>query len=80
MSAKYETEYSKGKKPSDILRGFEIEGSEDKKYAAKLIHKWKNEAYENMNMLALTWDNIDEEYAQNEIDSIGDDSEDYEIE
>lgn len=68
-------EYIKGRKPVQILTDFRVNLTEDKKYAVKLIHKWKNELYKNMGQLNLNYMNIDFDYAKTEIDFIGDDSE-----
>ena len=63
--------YSSGKKACEILN----KKSPDKKYAAKLIHKWRNELYKNPNLIVLAYENIDLEYFKEEIDLIGNDFE-----
>ena len=68
-------EYAKGKKPAEILTVFGVNLTGDKKYALKLVNKWKNEMYKNMNILNLNFANIDFDYAEDEINSIGVDSE-----
>ena len=68
-------ECAKGKKPAEILVQFGVDLTGDKKYAPKLINKWKKEMYKNMNCLALDFNNIDFDYAEDEIASIGDDNE-----
>ncbi len=68
-------EYSKGKKPAEIFLENGIDFTADKKYALKLVHKWKQELYKNINWLSLEYCNIDFDYAQKEIDTIGKDSE-----
>ena len=72
-------EYAKGKKPAQILSEFGIPLSQDKKYALKLIHKWKGELYKNINLLELNLSNLDLNYAQQEIDTIGSDDEEDDI-
>ena len=64
-------EFARGIKASDILN----KKSKDKKYASKLIHKWRKELYLNPNILALIYENVDFSYAKQEIDLIGDDNE-----
>ncbi len=63
--------YSSGKKASEILN----KESSDKKYAAKLLHKWRNELYKNPNLIALIYQNIDLNYFVDEINLIGEDDE-----
>ena len=63
--------YANGKKAKEILN----KESSDKKYASKLIHKWRNELYKNPNLIALIYENIDLEHFYEEIDLIGDDFE-----
>ena len=68
-------EYTKGKKPTEIFSDLGIDFTQDKKYAPKLINKWKNELYKNINIIALNFANTDFNYLEKEINSIGDDSE-----
>ena len=72
-------EYLKGKKPDKIFSEFGVEFTNDKKYASKLIHKWKEELYKNFNILALSYINIDKNYSKTEINSIGSDEEEDKI-
>jgi len=64
-------EFSKGKRASDIIEN----ESEDKKYASKLIHKWRRELYINRNLITLAPENIEVDYCPAEIDEIGTDNE-----
>ena len=64
-------EFANGKKASEILKN----KSNDKKYASKLIHKWKKELYQNPNLIALLYENTDFEHFQKEINIIGEDNE-----
>ena len=50
--------------------------TKDKKYASKLLFKWKQELYENKEMLNLLNHNIDFETINAEIKDIGNDKED----
>ena len=68
-------EYIKGKNPAEIFFENGVDLTGDKKYASKLINKWKKEVYKNINILSLNFDNIDLSYAENEINSIGSDDE-----
>ena len=68
-------EYAKGKKPSQIFFELGVKSTDDKKYASKLINKWKQELYKNINLISLSFVNINSKYAKQEIDSIGDDGE-----
>lgn len=68
-------EYSKGKKPAEILEEFGIDLTEDKKYALKLINKWKKELYKNIKLLSLNYVNINPDFAGKEINTIGKDEE-----
>ena len=68
-------EYAKGRKPADILSGFGVNLTKDKKYAPKLIHKWKNELYKNIGILSLNYANLDEDYSCCEINTMGNDDE-----
>jgi len=50
-------EFSRVKKPNEALKacGFDIDEELllDKKYAAKLLHKWRKELYQNCEMLSF---------------------------
>ena len=50
--------------------------SKDKKYASKLLHKWKQELYENKEIINLLNHNIDNKIIETEINNIGDDKKD----
>lgn len=50
--------------------------TKDKKYASKLLYKWKQEMYENKEILNLLNHNIDFDVINAEINNIGDDEED----
>ncbi len=48
-------EYSKGKKPNEIFKSLGVElVSNDKKYASKLLHKWKVEFYKNLSLYSMS--------------------------
>ncbi len=68
-------EYVKGKKPNEIFAELGINFTRDKKYASKLVNKWKKELYKNINILSLDFVNIDENYSEKEINTIGRDDE-----
>jgi len=68
-------EYAKGRNPAEIFTDFSVDLTGDKKYAVKLINRWKNEVYKNMNILSLNFHNIDFENARQEINSMGNDGE-----
>lgn len=72
-------EVAKGESPENALLkcGFESleEISNDKKYAAKLLHKWRKEVYENKGILNLLTHDVDKETLKEEIISIGADCE-----
>ena len=72
-------ELSIGKKPEEVINKL-LEGnlmiqSADKKYYAKLIHKWKKEVYANRKMLAFTSINPTNKNIDIEIANIGDEDE-----
>ena len=64
-------DFSQGIKASEILK----KESNDKKYASKLIHKWRKELYQNPNMLALIYSNIDFSDCFDELKMLGEDDE-----
>ena len=68
-------EYAKNKDASKVFSDNGIEFTGDKKYALKLIHKWKNEMYKNINILSSDYFNMDLNYIEKEIDILGDDNE-----
>ena len=72
-------EIIKGEKPTKaLLKHTSLtleEISSDKKYAAKLIYKWKQEAYKNREMLFLLNHELDEEMIDEEIANLGSDDE-----
>ena len=76
---KFLLEYSKGKKPNDIFEEFGINLTSDKKYASKMLHKWKNELYKNPLMLISEYVNLDLSYVNEEITAIGNDFENDDI-
>ncbi len=48
-------EYSKGKSPNEIFEYLSVKlVSKDKKYASKLIHKWRNEFYKNLSLYTFS--------------------------
>ena len=68
-------EYAKNKDASKVFLENGIDFTGDKKYALKLIHKWKNEMYKNINMLSCDYFNLDLDYIEKEIEILGNDSE-----
>jgi len=72
-------EIIKGEKPTKaLLKHTSLtleEISSDKKYAAKLIYKWKQEVYKNREILFLLNHELDEEMIDEEIANSGDDNE-----
>ena len=49
--------------------------TKDKKYASKLLYKWKQELYEDKEILNLLSHNVDTAMINNEINNIGNDDE-----
>lgn len=72
-------EIAKGENPEAALLKHAFESlkeiSNDKKYAAKLLHKWRKEMYENKEILGLLNHDVDEMVLKEEIASIGADYE-----
>lgn len=72
--------FSKLKKPNEALRACGINLEEfnitDKKYAAKLLHKWRKEMYANFEMLNILNYDLTDEVLKREIESIKVDPED----
>lgn len=72
-------EVAKGESPENALLKHGLESlkeiSEDKKYAAKLLHKWRKEMYENKEILNLLAHNIDKSALKEEIENMGTDEE-----
>lgn len=67
-------EYSKGKSAREVFKilGHEIL-SDDKKYASKLIHKWKMEFYDKLCLPELSIRKLDKNLLMYEIENIIDD-------
>ena len=67
-------EIADGKKPIEVILKYASEVVEnnttDKKYALKLIHKWKKEMYENKEILNILNHKIDNEIIEDEINAI----------
>ena len=67
----------------DILRsgGFDIDCAikKDKKYCAKLLHKWRKELYKNNELICFTGDNITFSMLENELERLNNLNEDDEI-
>lgn len=55
------------------------ENTKDKKYAPKLLYKWKKEFYSNIESLFLLNHEIDEKMIKSEIASLGNEEEEEEI-
>lgn len=72
-------EVAKGAKIQDVLLKHIFsslnEITQDKKYAPKLLYKWKQELYKNKEILNLLNHNIDLKAVSDEIKNIGDDKE-----
>lgn len=69
-------EYAKGKSPQEAFKalGYNI-CSSDKKYCAKLVHKWRNEMYKNRKILFCNFENINNKDLDFEINCLGSDDE-----
>ena len=67
-------EFAKGKNPKDFLLEFVFDSltniTKDKKYCAKLLHKWKKELYQNKNILSVLSHKIDKQMIEYEIENI----------
>lgn len=65
-------EYARLKKPNEALRacGFDIDSALliDKKYASKLIHKWRKELYQNHHMRSFMNCEMTDEALKREIE------------
>ena len=65
---------SSGKSNNDILRasGFDIEPliKKDKKYASKLLHKWRKEIFENSSKMHISSMKLTDEVIKDEIESM----------
>lgn len=74
----------RGKHPSEAFldNGFDmsLNESNDKKYIAKLFHKWKSEVYKNRELIYPVELNPDDEFLKNEmlILSLNEEMEDFE--
>jgi hypothetical protein len=71
-------ELAKGQNPESALLKYAQtlkEISNDKKYAAKLLHKWRKEMYEDKQMLGLLNYDINKDDLKEEIKSMGEDDE-----
>jgi len=67
-------EIADGKKPKEVFLKYAAETLknkvQDKKYALKMIHKWKKEMYENKEILHILNHKVDKNALYNEINSI----------
>ena len=76
-------EVIKGAKPKDALLKYAPialeEITKDKKYASKLIYKWKQEAYLNREMMFLLNHDIDNKMIDEEIEALSSDCSNKEI-
>ena len=67
-------EIADGKTPDEVLLKYAPEviknNTQDRKYAAKMIHKWKKEMYGNKEMLHILNHKVDKEMLEKEIKSI----------
>ena len=72
-------EVSKGRKPQDVFLQYAFDSfdeiTSDKKYVAKLLYKWRQELYENKEILNFLNYKIDEQSLKEEIDNLGTDDE-----
>ena len=77
-------EFSKGKKAQEVLLDATNDilkiDTTDKKYYAKIMHKWRKELYLNNSMLAFTSIKPSDENLDIEINNIGTDFEEDDIE
>ena len=72
-------EVSKGRKPQEVFLEYAFDSfdeiTKDKKYVAKLLYKWRQELYENKEILNFLNYKIDEKSLKEEISNIGSDDE-----
>ena len=72
-------EVSKGRKPQEVFLEYAFDSfdeiTKDKKYVAKLLYKWRQELYENKEILNFLNYKIDERSLKEEIDNLGSDDE-----
>lgn len=72
-------EVAKGKSPQEALLMYAFDSieeiSKDKKYASKLLHKWRKEMYENKEILNFLNHQFSFEMLDCEIDNMGSDEE-----
>ena len=72
-------EIANGKNPNKVLMELanipKEKFNNDKKYATKLIHKWRKEMYENKEILNILNHDLNQKIIEDEIVAIGDDKE-----
>ena len=72
-------EVAKGKNPNEVLLEYAFlsleDVTKDKKYAAKLLHKWRRELYENREILNILNHDVTCEMLDYEIETMGCDDE-----
>ncbi|MBQ8635689.1 hypothetical protein IJ425_06020 [bacterium] len=75
-------EVAKGRNPNEVLLECAFlsldDVTKDKKYAAKLLHKWRKELYENKEILNILNHDVNREMLDYEIEAMGCDDE-YEL-
>lgn len=73
-------EITKGVKPEDALLKYAFDSlgdiTKDKKYASKLIHKWRKEIYEHKEFLYLINHELDDEALDYEIENLSNEDDD----
>ncbi len=64
-----------GKKPKDAffdnVKGYDESLKKDDKYISRLINGWKNEVYNNRDLLRMNFYNVTNEMLQDEINNMG---------
>lgn len=79
IKRKFLLEYASGKSPNEIFSdnlNFPLDKiSNDKKYASKLLNKWKQELYDDKEILHFLKNDINNNDIQDEINSLGTDEE-----
>ena len=72
-------EIAKGRKPQEVFLEFAFDSfdeiTKDKKYASKLLYKWRQELYQNKEILNLLNHDVDNKMIEDEIRNIGEDEE-----
>ncbi len=72
-------EIAKGRKPQEVFLEFAFDSfdeiTKDKKYASKLLYKWRQELYQNKEILNLLNHDVDNKMIEDEIRNIGEDKE-----